>query len=90
MSRYSSRTPAPAAGRHRKPQRHRSGPILSAGARRWLYGVAAAVCPIATAYGLITDNQGVLWLNLAGAILFTMAVGNTPSRPDDHGGDDAE
>lgn len=49
--------------------------------RRWLYGIAAAAAPIATVYGLMTDQQAVLWLNLAGALLFTMAVGNTPTRP---------
>src|SRR5699024_5274940 len=27
---------------------------------------------------LVTEQQAVLWLNLAGAVLFTMAVGNTP------------
>src|SRR5699024_11312762 len=48
--------------------------------RRWLYGIAAAAAPLATVYGLVTEQQAVLWLNLAGAVLFTMAVGNTPAR----------
>lgn len=73
---------------HRKPGPARWGPtrdparpLVSATCRRWLYGIAAAAAPIATAYGLVTDEQSVLWLNLAGAALFIMAVGNTPSRP---------
>lgn len=48
--------------------------------RRWAYGVAAAAAPLATIYGLVTDDQAVLWLNLVGALLFTVAVGNTPAR----------
>lgn len=51
--------------------------------RRWAYGIAAAAAPLAAIYGLVTDEQAVLWLNLAGAALFTMAVGNTPSRRDE-------
>ena len=66
---------------HRNPGPARIGPIAPPAVRRWLYGIAAAVAPIATAYGLVTDEQSVLWLNLAGAVLFIMAVGNTPSRP---------
>lgn len=66
---------------HRKPGPARIGPVAPPAVRRWLYGIAAAVAPIATAYGLVTDEQSVLWLNLAGAVLFVMAVGNTPSRP---------
>ncbi len=66
---------------YRKPGLARIGPIAPPAVRRWLYGIAAAVAPIATAYGLVTNEQSVLWLNLAGAVLFVMAVGNTPSRP---------
>src|SRR5690625_6341545 len=36
--------------------------------RRWLYGIAAAAAPLATVYGLVTEQQAVLWLNLAGAV----------------------
>lgn len=57
------------------------GPIVPAPVRRWLYGIAAAAAPLATVYGLVTEHESVLWLNLAGAVLFTMAVGNTPARP---------
>lgn len=62
-----------------EPPRRR-GPILTARVRRWLYGIAAAAAPLVTVYGLLTDEQAVLWLNLLGAVLFTVAVGNTPSR----------
>ena len=55
--------------------------ILTPAVRRWLYGIAAAVAPLATVYGLVTEQQAVLWLNLVGALLFTIAVGNTPARP---------
>ena len=65
---------------HRKPGPARIGHPTPA-VRRWLYGIAAAAAPIAAAYGLVTDEQSVLWLNLIGAALFVMAVGNTPSRP---------
>ena len=67
--------------KHRKPGPTRFGPAIPARVRRWLYGIAAAAAPLATIYGLVTDEQAVLWLNLAGAVLFTMAVGNTPTRP---------
>lgn len=66
---------------HRNPEPTRIGPIAPPAVRRWLYGIAAAAAPIATAYGLVTDQQAVLWLNLFGAALFIMAVGNTPTRP---------
>lgn len=72
---------------HRGPAR---GPAVPAPVRRWLYGIAAAAAPLATIYGLVTEHEAVLWLNLAGALLFTMAVGNTPARPDEQPGGDAE
>lgn len=62
---------------HRGP---RTGPLVPAPVRRWLYGIAAAAAPLATIYGIVSDQQSVLWLNLVGAVLFTMAVGNTPLR----------
>ena len=58
----------------------RRGPLLTAPVRRWLYGIAAAAAPLVTAYGLVTEQEAVLWLNLVGALLFTVAVGNTPAR----------
>lgn len=62
-----------------EPPRHRR-PLLTARVRRWLYGIAAAAAPLVTVYGVVTEDQAVLWLNLAGALLFTVAVGNTPPR----------
>ena len=64
------------------------GPLVPAHVRRWLYGIAAAAAPLVTVYGLVTEQQAVLWLNLAGAVLFTMAVGNTPARSTE--GEDTE
>lgn len=63
----------------RADQPTRYGPVPPR-IRRWLYGIAAAAAPLATVYGLMTEQQSLLWLNLAGAVLFTMAVGNTPAR----------
>lgn len=65
--------------RHRRHGPAVHGPLVPAHVRRWLYGIAAAAAPLATAYGLVTEQQAVLWLNLAGAVLFIMAVGNTPA-----------
>lgn len=72
----------------RKPGPTRIGPIMSARKRRWAYGVAAAALAVAGGYGLVTDESAALWLNLVGAVLFTVAVGNTPSRPSELEGDD--
>lgn len=58
----------------------RRGPVLAAPVRRWLYGIAAAVAPLITVYGVVTEQEAVLWLNLVGSLLFTVAVGNTPAR----------
>lgn len=76
--------------RHRRPGSAVHGPIVPAAVRRWLYGIAAAVAPLVTVYGLVTEKQAVLWLNLAGAVLFTMAVGNTPARPAEDGDTEGE
>lgn len=65
----------------RKPGPARIGPIVPTAVRRWLYGIAATVAPLAVVYGYVTDQQAALWLNLAGSVLFIMAVGNTPARP---------
>lgn len=69
---------------HRSPGPALRG-ILTPTVRRWLYGIAAAVAPLATIYGIVTDQQAVLWLNLVGALLFTVALGNTPTRPTEVG-----
>lgn len=64
----------------RKPGPAHIGPIVPPAVRRWLYGIAATVAPLAVVYGYVTDQQAALWLNLAGSVLFIMAVGNTPAR----------
>lgn len=47
--------------------------------RRWLYGVALAVLPLATAYGLISDAHAPLWASLVGSILVPgLALAHTP------------
>lgn len=74
--------------RRRKDMPTRFGPIIPARGRRWAYGVAAAAAPLAIIYGYVTEQQAVLWLNLVGALLFTMAVGNTPARTDETTEDD--
>lgn len=74
----------------RKPGPARVGPLVPARVRRWLYGTAAAAAPLAVIYGYVTEQQAVLWLNLAGSLLFTMAVGNTPARPAETGGRSGE
>ena len=61
----------------------RRGPLLAAPVRRWLYGIAAAAAPLVTVYGLVTEQDAVLLLNLVGSLLFTVAVGNTPPREGD-------
>lgn len=66
---------------HRRTGAGRARSIVPPRVRRWLYGIAAASAPLAVVYGYVTDQQAVLWLNLAGAVLFTMALGNTPPRP---------
>lgn len=66
---------------HRTPGPTSYGALVPAPVRRWLYGIAAAALAVAAGYGLMTETETVLWLNLAGSVLFTMAVGNTPTRP---------
>jgi hypothetical protein len=53
------------------------------GRRAWLYGVATALVPVLTAYGLVTPNMGGAWLMVVAAILSmgssTLALKNVPS-----------
>lgn len=63
---------------HRAPGSPR---ILTPRRRRWAYGVAAAGLTAAAGYGLMTETEVALWLNLAGSVLFIVAAGNTPGRP---------
>lgn len=65
-------------------------PIIPPRGRQWLYGVAAAAAPLAIAYGYVTEQQAPLWLNLAGSVLFIMALGNTPARPSETTEDDEQ
>lgn len=63
---------------------HRTGgppAIASPRVRRWAYGVSAAGLTVAAGYGLMTETEAALWLNLAGSVLFIVAAGNTPARP---------
>ena len=49
--------------------------------RLWLYSILTALAPIGVAYGLITVEQGGLWLALASALLGVgnlLAARNTP------------
>lgn len=57
--------------------------IPSPAVRAWIYGVLVAGSLVAVGYGLITAEQGNLWLTLAGAILGLsngLALANTPKR----------
>lgn len=38
-------------------------------ARQWLYGVLVALAPVGVTYGLITVEQGGMWLAVASAVL---------------------
>lgn len=62
--------------KHRKPGPTHLGALLSPTVRRWLYGIAAAALPLGAAYGLVDDTRVPLWLNLAGAVLLTVALAN--------------
>lgn len=47
--------------------------------RRWVYGIALAVVPILTAYGLISEDLAPLWISLISAVLVpSLALANTP------------
>ena len=51
--------------------------------RAWIYGVLVAASLLAVAYGVLTAEQGNLWLSLAAAILGLsngLALANTPKR----------
>ena len=39
--------------------------------RTWMYGIAAAAVPVLTTYGIVTVEQGGVWLILVGAVLGT-------------------
>lgn len=57
--------------------------IPSPAARAWIYGVLVAGSLVAIGYGVITAEQGNLWLTLAGAVLGLsngLALANTPKH----------
>lgn len=59
-------------------------------ARRWVYGVALAVIPLLTAYGMISENHAPLWASLLSSILVPgLAISNTHS-PGKHLAEEAE
>lgn len=62
---------------------------VSADVRRWLYGVAVAVLPLAAAYGLVDNSTAPLWLSFIAAFLFLGAHANTP-KSDGEGGVEPE
>lgn len=45
--------------------------ITSRAGRLWLYGVGVAVAALLVGYGIVTVEQGGLWLAVAGAVLGT-------------------
>lgn len=56
------------------------------GLRRWVYGIALAVVPILTAYGLISEDLAPLWISLISAVLVpSLALANTPGPGADPG-----
>lgn len=55
--------------------------VPSPGVRLWLYGIAVALAALLVGYGILTIEQGGLWLALFGAILGTgnaVAARNVP------------
>lgn len=48
--------------------------------RRWAYGIALALLPILTAYGILQDTHAPLWASLVGSILVPgVALAHTPT-----------
>lgn len=55
--------------------------IPSPAVRAWIYGVLVALAAVGIGYGVITAEQGNLWLALAAAVLGlsnALALANTP------------
>ena len=49
--------------------------------RTWLYGIATAIIPLLSAYGIISEQNAPLWIALAGALLATStALAYRPTR----------
>jgi hypothetical protein len=51
--------------------------------RAWIYRILLAVQPLVVAYGIATEEQTVLWVGVASAVLGTgLAALNTSTSPD--------
>lgn len=52
---------------------------LTPSVRRWIYGIALALLPILTAYGVLQEAHAPLWASLVGSILVPgLALAHTP------------
>lgn len=72
---------APKTRAEARAQRTPNRWIPSPAARLWMYGVAVAVAALLIGYGILTIEQGGLWLAVVGAILGTgnaVAARNVP------------
>lgn len=51
--------------------------------RAYIYRVLLTLQPIVVAYGLVTDEMAVLWVNVASAVLgLGLATLNTTTKPE--------
>ncbi len=53
------------------PDPHPLLPWLTAPRRAWLYRVTAAAAPLATVYGLVSEQAAGLWVGFGAALLST-------------------
>lgn len=52
--------------------------------RAWIYRVAAAVMPLAIAYGIVDEQRAALWLAAVAALVVPgLAAANTPRSPEE-------
>lgn len=55
--------------------------LIPPSVRSWLYGIATAIIPLLSAYGIISEQNAPLWIALAGALLATStALAYRPTR----------
>lgn len=48
--------------------------------RRWIYGIALAVVPLLTAYGIISETLAPLWVAVVSAVFVpSLALSNIPA-----------
>jgi hypothetical protein len=58
-------------------------PIMNEATRAWIYRILLALQPLVVAYGVATEEQTVLWVGVASAVLGTgLATLNTSTSPD--------